>query len=79
MIDIFSKIKNVRINCLSENKEIFKMLNFRIPNKKYNIKIIDSLSFLQAKLDDLSKDLEDDLKRVTKIHFKDKFKLVNKN
>ena len=78
MIDIFSKIKNVRINCLSENKEKFKMLNFRIPNKKYNIKIIDSLSFLQAKLDDLSKDLKDDLKRVTKIHFKDKFKLVNK-
>ena len=33
MIDIFSKIENVRINCLSENKERFKMLNFRIPDK----------------------------------------------
>ena len=52
------------------------MLNFRIPNKQYNIKIIDSLSFLQAKLEDLSKDLEDDLKVVTRAHFKDKFKFV---
>ena len=78
MIDIFSKIENVRINCLAQNQERFKMLNFRIPNKQYNIKIIDSLSFLQAKLEDLSKDLEDDLKIVTKNHFKDKFKFVNK-
>ena len=54
------------------------MLNFRIPNKQYNIKIIDSLSFLEAKLEDLSKDLEDDLKIVAKNHFKDKFKFVNK-
>ena len=50
IIDIFSKIENVRINCVAQNQERFKMLNFRIPNKQYNIKIIDSLSFLQAKL-----------------------------
>ena len=31
MIDIFSKIENIRINCLAENQERFKMLNFRIP------------------------------------------------
>ena len=42
------------------------MLNFRIPNKQYNIKIIDSLSFLQGKQEDLSKDLDNDLKIVTK-------------
>ena len=78
MIDIFSKIENVRINCLAQNQEKFKMLNFRIPNKQYNIKIIDSLSFLQGKLQNLSKDLDDDLKIVTKNHFQDKFKFVNK-
>ena len=33
MIDIFSKIENVRINCLAQNQERFKMLTFRIPNK----------------------------------------------
>ena len=79
MIDIFSKIENFRINCLAQNQERFKMLNFRIPNKKYNIKITDSLSFLQGKLEDLSKDLNDDLKVITKEHFKDKFKFVKKN
>ena len=78
MIDIFSKIENVRINCLAENQERFKMLNFRIPNKQYNIKIIDSLSFLQSKLEDLSKDLDDNLKVITKNHFQDKFKYINK-
>ena len=78
MIDIFSKIENIRINCLAENQERFKMLNFRIPDKKYNIKIIDSLSFLQSKLEYLSKDLDDNLKVITKEHFQDKFKYINK-
>ena len=78
MIDIFSKIENVRINCLAQNQERFKMLNFRIPNKQYNIKIIDSLSFLQGKFEDLSKELDDNLKVVTKNHFQDKFRFVNK-
>ena len=75
---MFSKIENVRINCLAQNQERFKMLNFRIPNKQYDIKIIDSLSFLQSRLEDLSKDLDDDLKVVTKNHFQDKFEFVNK-
>ena len=78
LIDTFSKIENVRINCLAENQERFKMLNFRIPDKKYNIKIIDSFSFLQGKLEHLSEDLEDNLKVITKEHFQDKFKFVNK-
>ena len=47
------------------------------------MKIIDSLAFLQSNLDDLSKDLDDDLKIVTKNHFQinfklNKFELVNK-
>ena len=85
MIDIFSKIPNIRINGLAQNQERFKMLSFKIPNKKYKIKIIDSLSFLQSNLDSLSKDLDslskdldDDLKVITKNHFQDKFELVNK-
>ena len=78
MIDIFSKIENVGINTLAENQERFKMLNYRIPNKQYNIKSIDSLSFLQSKLENLSKDLDDNLKHVTKNHFQDKFTYINK-
>ena len=78
MIDIFPKIPNIQINCLTQNQERFKMLLFKIPNKKYKIKIIDSLSFLQSNLDNLSKELYDDLKVVTKNYFQDKFELVNK-
>ena len=78
MIDIFSQIENVRINCLAQNQERFKILNFRIPNKNYNIKIINSLWFLQSKLEDLVKDLNDILKVITKDHFQDKFEFVNK-
>ena len=62
----------------SKNQERFKMLNFRIPDKKHNIKIVDNLSFLQSKLENLSKDLDDNLKVITKEHFKDKFKYINK-
>ena len=78
VINIFSKIEKIKINCLAENNERFKMLNFKIPNKKYNIKIIDSLSFLQGDLNGLSKDLEDYLKIITKEHFKDKFEMIKK-
>ena len=78
MLDIFSKITNVQISCLGSNMEKFKMLKFLIPEKDYSIKIIDSLAFLQSNLNDLSKDLDNDLKIITKNHFKDKFEMVNK-
>ena len=70
MLDIFSKIPNIQISCLGQNTEKFKMLKFLIPNKDYSIKIIDSLAFLQSKLDDLSNDLDNDLEIITKIIFK---------
>ena len=78
MLNIFSKIHNIQISCLGQNTEKFKILEFLIPNKDYSTKIIDSLAFLQSKLDDLSKDLDDDLKFVTKNHFQDKFEMVSK-
>ena len=78
MIDIFSKIPNIRINYLAQNQERFKMLTLRLTDKKHNIKIIDRLSFLQSKLDKLSKDLPDSLKSVTKKYFKNKFELFNR-
>ena len=78
MLDIFSKIPNIQISCLGSNMEKFKMLKFLIPEKDYSIKIIDSLAFLQSNLNDLSKDLDDNLKIITKNHFQDKFEMVNK-
>ena len=70
MLDIFSKIPNIQISCLGSNMEKFKMLKLIIPEKEYSIKIIDSLAFLQSNLDGLSKDLDDDLKTITKTIFK---------
>ena len=78
MLDIFSKIRNIQISCLGQNIEKFKMLKFLIPDKDYSIKIIDSLAFLSSNLNDLSKDLDDNLKIVTKSHFQDKFEMVNR-
>ena len=63
---------------LGQNTEKFKMLKFLIPEKDYSIKIIDSLAFLQSNLNSLSKDLDDDLKIITKKHFQDKFGMINK-
>ena len=78
MLNIFSKIPNIQISCLGQNTEKFKMLKFIIPKKDYSIEIIDSLAFLQSNLDDLSKDLDDDLKTITKNYFQDKFEMINK-
>ena len=66
MINIFSKIPDIRITCLSENNERFKMLSFHIKGKKYKIKIIDSLEFLKGELKDLSGDLDNKFKIITK-------------
>ena len=76
MLDIFSKIENVRINCIGENHHKFKMLEFYIPDKKYSIRVIDSLSFLSDKLEDLGVELEDDKKIELKKHFKNKFQYI---
>ena len=78
MVDIFSKVKGVKISCLADNKQKFKLLTIKIPNKKYKIKIVDSLSFLQSNLDSLSKELDNDLKILTKQEFGDKFEFINK-
>ena len=68
---------NIQIICPGQNAEKFKTLKFLIPNKDYSIKIIDSLAFLKSKLEDLSNDLDNDLKIITKNHFQDKFQMVD--
>ena len=78
IIDVFSKIENIKIECLAENKQRFKLLTLKIPNIKYEIKIVDSLSFLQSNLNDLSSELDNNLKILTKQEFDDKFEFVNK-
>ena len=76
LINTFIEIENIRINCIGENNDKFKMLQFTIPEKKYSIKVIDSLSFLSSKLDELGKNLENDKKIQLKSHFKSEFKFI---
>ena len=76
LINTFSEIENVRINCIGENDDKFKMLQFRNLEKKYSIKVIYSLSFLSVKLDKLGKDLENDKKIQLKSHFKSQFEFI---
>ena len=78
MLDVFSKIENIKIKALGHNQDKFKMIEFRIPGKDYCLKIIDSLSFLQSNLNSLSKELDDEFKIITKEHFGDNFEMVNK-
>ena len=49
------------------------MSSFNIPGKKYRVKIIYYLAFLQGNLDSLSKELDNKLKIVTKKHFTKNF------
>ena len=78
ILDSFSKIENIKIKALGQNQDKFKMIEFRIPGKDYSLKIIDSLAFLQGSLDELSKELHNELKIMTKKHYEDEFELVNK-
>ena len=78
ILDIFSKVEDLKINFLGLNQDKSKMIEFRFPKKDYSVKIIDRLSFLQNSLDSLSKELDDDLKIITKNRFKEKFEMVNR-
>ena len=78
MLDIFSKIENIKIKVLGHNQDKFEMIEFRIPGKEYCLKIIDGFSFLQSNLNGLSKELDNEYKFITKKHFEDKFEMVNK-
>ena len=62
LLNSFSKIPDIRISVIAENQDKYKIIEFQIPEKDYSIEILDSLSFLSCKLDDIGKDLEDDKK-----------------
>ena len=76
MLDILGKIKNARIECIGENDHKFKILEYHIPEKNYSIRIIDKLSFLQGKLENLGEELEDDKEIELMKHFKDNFEFI---
>ena len=64
------------LNCIGNSCESFKMIDFKLKNKKYSFKLLDIFNFVKGSLADLSKNLLDKDKIITKKHFPDNFELL---
>ena len=73
--DIFKN--DVSLNCIGNSCESFKMIDFKFKKIKYSLKLLDMLNFVKGSLNDLSKNLNDKDKFITKEHFSDNFELMN--
>ena len=68
---------NVNLNVIGYSCEAFKMIEFKFKKIKYSLKLLDMCNFIKGSLNDLSKNLNDKDKFITKEHFKDNFELLN--
>ena len=68
---------DVSLNCIGNSCESFKMIDFKFKKIKYSLKSLDMCNFIKGSLNDLSKNLNDKNKFITKEHFKDNFELLN--
>ena len=73
--DIFKS--NITLNCIGNSCESFKMIDFKSKKTKYSLKLLDMCNSIKGSLNDLSKNLNDKNKFITKEHFKDNFELLN--
>ena len=73
--DIFKN--DVTLNVIGNSCESFKMVDFKFKKIKYSLELLDMCNFIKGSLNDLSKNLNDKNKFITKKHFKDNFKLLN--
>ena len=72
--DIFKN--NVNLNVIGNSCESFKMIDFKFKKIKYSLKLLDMCNFIRESLKDLSKNLNDKNKIITKQHFSDNFELM---
>ena len=72
--DIFKN--NVNLNCIGNSCESFKMIDFKFKKIKYSLKLLDMCNFIKGSLNDLSKNLNDKNKFITKEHFSNNFELL---
>ena len=72
--DIFKN--NVNLNCIGNSCESFKMIDFKFKKIKYSLKLLDMCNFIKGSLNDLSKNLNDKNKFITKENFPDNFELM---
>ena len=64
------------LNCIGNSCESFKMIDFKFKNMKYSFKLLDICNFVKGSLSELSKNLLDKDKIITKRHFSDNFELL---
>ena len=64
------------LNCIGTSSESSKMINFKFENLNYSLKLLDSRNFLKGALADLSENLPDEYKIVTREHFPERFELL---
>ena len=72
--DIFKN--NVNLNVIGNSCESFKMIDFEFKKIRYSLKLLDMCNFIKGSLSELSKNLNDKNKFITKEHFKDNFELM---
>ena len=72
--DIFKN--NVNLNVIGNSCESFKMIDFKFKKIKYSLKLLDMCNFIKGSLSELSKNLNDKDKFITKEHFSDNFELM---
>ena len=74
LCDIYKN--EMTLNCIGNSCESFKMINFKFKNMKYSFKFLDICNFIKGSLSQLSKNLLDKDKIITKKHFPDNFELL---
>ena len=72
--DIFKN--DVASNAIGNSCESFKMIDFKFKKIKYSLELLDMWNFIKGSLNDLSKNLNDKNKFITKEHFKDNLELL---
>ena len=63
-------------NCIGNSCESFKMIDFKFKKMKYSFKLLDICNFIKGSLSELSKNLLDKDKIITKRHFSDNFEFL---
>ena len=64
------------VNCIGNSCESFKMIDFKFKNMKYSFELLDICNFIKGSLSELSKNLLDKDKIITKKHFPKNFDLL---
>ena len=67
---------DVTLNCIGNSCESFEMIDFKFKKIKYSLKLLDMCNFVKGSLSELSKNLNDIDKIITKQHFPDDFELL---